>query len=282
MEAGERARNTMVKDGYFMVPNDSIAPTHHTQKIFVSLCSRLAEGINWLETLGFPPIWCIIFDEAWLISTFISDYWVPRAVVKRCSVCSKKGCLRFNYDFWAWKVHTKTSTQHASGWGYHRDRENMPISTAPPYVSLWVPLTDATTDNSCIRVLPASLDEHYATTNSKPSTRKRKRSPCGSDSKSVIWKEMAIKAGGILGWSGRLLHEAKPPTKRAMFPRLSLAFAVSCAEFEDPTMRLPSREEKVKLGDCLSVKERLQVIAVQSWRRYLLSLRPMTSSVRMT
>jgi len=62
--------------------------------------------------------------------------------------------------------------------------------------------------------------------------------------------------------TGCLLHEAKPPTPKAKAPRFALAFAASTEDFEDPVLRLCSttKQEIVRLGDCVSVMERLRVI----------------------
>jgi len=108
-----------------------------------------------------------------------------------------------------------------------------------------------------------------------PSKRQRLTNPSSSSNSSSsssscvmeCWKELEICAGGIVGWSGRLLHASKQPTRRAKNPRVSLAFAASAEPFESPTLRLPGREggRPVALGECVSLSDRLQIIAIQSW-----------------
>jgi ectoine hydroxylase-related dioxygenase (phytanoyl-CoA dioxygenase family) len=94
--------------------------------------------------------------------------------------------------FWAWKVNPTEQ-----GWPKHRDNPNRALDDDGRLISvtLWVPLTDATTRNGCMHVVPAYWDWAYQ--NPKAAA--------------VVSTEQAIRAlpaaaGSVLGWSHALLH----------------------------------------------------------------------------
>lgn len=118
-------------------------------------------------------------------------------------------------DFWAWHV---AADDGARGWGPHRDRvrptldaENNPFS-----LTVWLPLTDATTLNGCIHVLPAHLDPRFET-----------RVWDGPDGAAVRSPQdiraLPAGAGSLLAWNQSLLHWGGRASRLAAGPRISLS-----------------------------------------------------------
>ncbi len=94
--------------------------------------------------------------------------------------------------FWAWRV-----ASGEQGWRPHRDGPDRARDDNGELagVTIWVPLTDATTRNGCIHCVPAYWDWGY-------------QSPKGGD---VVSHQQYIRAipaasGSVLGWSHALLH----------------------------------------------------------------------------
>lgn len=110
---------------------------------------------------------------------------------------------------WAWRV-----APGDRGWGPHRDN---PAHARDDHgeltrITIWVPLTDATTRNGCIHCVPAYWDYSY-------------QNPKGGN---VISAEQCIRAvpattGSILGWSHALLHWGGACAPDAP-PRLATSF----------------------------------------------------------
>jgi hypothetical protein len=94
--------------------------------------------------------------------------------------------------FWAWKVAASDK-----GWPKHRDNASRALDADGRLISvtLWIPLTDATTRNGCIHCVPAYWDWAY-------------ENPTASV---VVSSEQCVRAipataGSVLGWSHALLH----------------------------------------------------------------------------
>jgi ectoine hydroxylase-related dioxygenase (phytanoyl-CoA dioxygenase family) len=94
--------------------------------------------------------------------------------------------------FWAWNV---AATEH--GWPPHRDHAATARDDhgALAAITIWVPLTDATTRNGCIHCVPAYWDYGY---------HNPKASPVISQTQCI--RALPVAAGSILGWSHALLH----------------------------------------------------------------------------
>eukprot|EP00051_Salpingoeca_urceolata_P011722 m.145576 g.145576 ORF g.145576 m.145576 type:complete len:413 (-) comp17226_c0_seq4:25-1263(-) len=202
---------------------------------------RLAEGMKNLVSQGWHPVWAFVYDEAWELFQAVGRHVLP----------SINPLLKLNWDCWAWYL-DPSSIPLPRGFLPHRDRTLMPFSETqePAYFTMWIALTDATLDNGCIRVLPATADPEYKSQD---------------DTVTASWNESAeqalpCSAGTVLGWTGRLLHYGGQCTRDAVAPRVSLACAASTLEFEDPDMRV-----SLAHGDLPTLAERVRTIAVQLW-----------------
>ena len=138
--------------------------------------------------------------------------------------------------FWAWRL-----TPNESGWTPHRDdiAHARDADGELAAVTVWVPLTDATTKNGCIYCVPAYWDIAYQSRT------------CNT----VIMSENSVRAlpapaGSVLGWSHALLHwggRCGPDET----PRLSTSFELIRADLASTVplahpagWRPPSSERK--------------------------------------
>ncbi|WIA09472.1 hypothetical protein OEZ85_008873 [Tetradesmus obliquus] len=114
--------------------------------------SALAAAVVSLIRHGWPPSLLLAYDEAW-------------AVVQQASVLMAGSTgNRVNMDILAWYV---DPSRGDAGFSPHRDRQpdNAPATFRPDgsamYATLWLPLTDAVPENSCLYVIPRFADPGY-------------------------------------------------------------------------------------------------------------------------
>jgi len=203
-----------------------------------------------LQRHGWPSVFALVYDEVWLMAFKLIG--TLRAVNSR---------LKFNMDFWAWYI-DPLKTQ--KGRAPHRDRFNMPFEEdgtekLPMSASVWVALTEATPTNGCIYAVPAKWDENYYKTGQESTN---------FDHQNL--RALPVKAGDALVWTGRTIHFGSRAAPDAQFPRTSLEFAATVAEFENPNRLLgrPFPQFTDAGGDDVSLRmptlrERLRVIAAQ-------------------
>lgn len=111
--------------------------------------------------------------------------------------------------FWAWRIGPGDK-----GWHEHRDNASTARDEhgALAKVTIWVPLTDATTRNGCMYCVPAYWDLTYENPNAS----------------TVIFDQQYVRAlpaaaGSVLGWSHALLHWGGACAPDAP-PRISTSF----------------------------------------------------------
>ncbi len=146
---------------------------------------------------------------------------------------------------WAWRV-----APGETGWGIHRDDPTKARDAAGDLgaLTLWIPLTDATTRNGCIHCLPACWDHGYL-------------SERGGDIVGSVRHIRALPAaaGSVLGWSHSLLHwgGACAPGEP---PRIATSFEVMRSDLATTVPRTypvgwrPSASERVALIAEMRVK----------------------------
>lgn len=106
--------------------------------------------IETLHQRKIPITFCFMYDEFWYMFMRLHHTLghVLGADYKRLP------------DFWAWRVDPRKAER---GWTVHRDKnfETLYRNGLPKSLSVWVPLTDATTSNGCMYVVPADRDPTY-------------------------------------------------------------------------------------------------------------------------
>ena len=171
------------------------------------------------------------FCEPWMIQSKLSR------VVE--SLFGDEYCLL--PEFWAWHVDPNNED---AGWGPHRDKGRWSLfeNGDPISLTVWIPLTDATIDNSCMHVVPANRDSNYFLD---------------------VWKKehidlqnivaLPVLAGAPLIWNSNIIHWGSNSLARDIPPRISVAFEVQVIKvdpFNKPTMNskiVPNFESRLKL-----------------------------------
>jgi len=159
-----------------------------------ALVERLTRG-------GIPTPFAFVYDEFWLL--FRQCDAMIAAILGR-------DYLRLP-DFWVWHVDPKGTE---AGWRPHRDKDYQTLHPdgTPRALSVWVNLTDATTLNGCMYLLPADRDPHYGTPDDKDWT---------FDFADI--RALPAAAGTVFMWSQAILHWGSRSSPRANGPRISLA-----------------------------------------------------------
>lgn len=202
-------------DGYFHVSfNDWNLPL-----------DKMAACITTLKDNDINPTWCFVYDEFWILSTRIHSYI--------------QSILGNNYyklpDMWAWHIDPSNNER---GWTIHRDRK--PGSTyntgAPRSLSVWIPLTAATTENSCMHIVPQSEDPNCQSTG--------ELYYANWDESLYAGKEVAIpcNAGDIVAWNQQVLHWGGATSNTSAAPRISVGIEFadnSTQDLEDPDYIYP-------------------------------------------
>jgi hypothetical protein len=224
-EAAAQASRRIAVEGYFRARDDSL----------VDLAQPLSAAVAQLVEMKAPPVFVFLFDEAWtafnrqtrMIGSLLgSDY---RALP----------------DFWAWHVDPKGGE---AGWRPHRDggRKTLAEDGSPLALTVWIPLTAATPETSCMYVLPADKDPTYG----------------AEDEMTFKIDPPAVRAlpaepGEWLCWNQAVLHWGSQTSGFADQPRISMA-----VEFQRGDIPL-LRKARLSTRPNLGFKTRLALIAAQ-------------------
>jgi len=98
--------------------------------------------------------------------------------------------------------------------GFREDRR-------PTLINVWIPFTDVHTDNSCIHILPAQYDPHFAQFGHYSADDVRELSFQSIPMQDV--RALPAHAGSILSWTPQLLHCGARSSKYASNPRISMS-----------------------------------------------------------
>lgn len=182
----------MRQEGYFqMPPVDWQLPMQE----MVSLIARL-------DADGIPVPFAFVYDEFWLM--FVKLHEVIGGLLG-------PGYLRLP-DFWVWFVDPHRDD---AGWKPHRDKTfgTLREDGSPKSLTVWIPLSDATTLNGCMYIVPADRDPTYNT------QRQNEWTFAHQDIRAL-----PAQAGSILMWNKQVLHWGSHGSPRETRPRVSAAF----------------------------------------------------------
>ena len=134
----------------------------------------------------------------------------------------------------------KGSNALSAGWAPHRDRseasqredKGFRADETPKYTTVWVALSEANHENSCLSVIPKGVDPGYTDGDGE------------INPLSVIFskieafqeiRSLPCKPGGLICFSHRLMHwGSKPDPHSGAPPRAALSFAAASNDFEKP------------------------------------------------
>lgn len=222
-EEYDRRKERLVEDGYVLV-DDTIEGENATQ--------ALVEAIAKLhKTYSLPATFVLLFDETWRLaaraSSLLSNSTNPNNV--------------FNFDMLAWYIDPREGD---AGFSPHRDRQPDDIKKSfyhddkmAKYVTMWLALSNATPENSCLYVIPKPYDPGYTDGDDE--------SDYGPDplaralpDKCAYQHIRALprKAGQSLLFTHRILHWGSRgnPKSHDKTPRVAISFVCSDPSFEKP------------------------------------------------
>jgi hypothetical protein len=192
----EDARDKIVNDGYFHIPFDS----------WDLPFDEMTRCIQKLKSLDMQPVWCFIYDEFWLLTVKIDAHI--------------KSILGENYhrlpEIWAWHI---DPSKEERGWKIHREGGYYSVfdDGLPKTLTIWIPLTDATSENGCMCVVPIANDPNFYSTDE--SYYANWQEDFYDDSKKIL----EAKSGDVLGWHPQILHWGKKSTNKNANPRISMS-----------------------------------------------------------
>ena len=206
-QTAENLKELVGTEGYFqLLPNEWNLPLAE----MAALAARL-------DKEGIPAPFVFVFDEFWLLGVKVKS--LVEAVLG-------PAFMRLP-DFWAWHVDPQRGD---SGWKPHRDKGYRALREdgSTKALTIWLPLTDATTLNGCMYIVPANRDPTYGT-------------PMDDDWKFEYSDIRALPApaGTIFGWNQAVLHWGSNTSPRETRPRISVAFefqAMDIEPFNQPLM----------------------------------------------
>jgi hypothetical protein len=225
--------------GYFRLPAGQM-------ELPPDLCERMAVGVRRLVAHGYPATFVLMYDEPWLLGE------ITRAIMEPASGNSAIG------DWYVFYVDPKHADSYTPG-PPHRDRplagpsSFREASGDPMYCSIWLALTNATPENSCLYVLPREDDAGYHGEGDAVH---------GAITHPLQWQRIVaqpLAAGGMLAFSHRLLHWGSTPQPGAVLdtdepgarPRIALTLAFADPSFEEPyfsAANLPFPPVGLRLG----------------------------------
>jgi hypothetical protein len=192
-----------------------------------------------LRSLNLPTVFSFIYKDLWCLPQTIAPL--------------VENILGRNFQalqaFWLWRIEgTAGSAQDQQGWQPHRDRDytSLRADGSPKYLTVWLPISAATPENSCIYVVPAKYDRSYGS------------------ARDMSWefnfqdvRALPAKPGDLLCWNHALLHWGSRAAAHSTSARVSLAFEFAGADARAPENLILKPEHHA------SFNSRAQLIAGQ-------------------
>jgi len=193
-------RDQLRTDGYFVF--DPIVPAE--------MLSRLQTCILNVVSAGHATTYALLYDQF---------YEVFARIGSLLEIILGPEYLLVPDEFEAYYIPT---ADEYSGTGPHRDSlqpvADSGLDGVPQLLNVWIPITDATTLNSCMHVIPAHRDVCYNL--SGPVDLESSR-PDSFNLQDV--RALPAPAGSVLCWAPQLLHWGGRSSRFAESPRLSFA-----------------------------------------------------------
>jgi hypothetical protein len=180
------------REGYFVTP--PLVP--------VEIVARLRATVRDVMTAGWPAVFAFVYDEFWSVSR------LPALA----NLFSRVLGAGYRQSPFVW-LHVVPGYRGAAGWPPHVDNTGRDLR-----LTVWIALTDATTDTGCMAIVPRHL---------APSGDARWFQRASLEIGDVFHvlhasRPLPAPAGSVLAWDVGLLHWGAP-RQAAGDPRVSLS-----------------------------------------------------------
>ena len=230
-ESADFCANKIKEDGYFKL--ESVLPK--------AVIRRMEKAVINLVNKGIPPVFIYLYDEPWQafknISPIMDKILGPN--------------YRLSMSTWAWHI---PPTSDNAGFSPHRDEikiQSMRQNGMPMMATAWIPLSDVTTDHSCMHLLPTSKDvnvpDNLSDITIPPSSfRDIQALPCNR--------------GSVLSWNSHVLHWGSRSSSIVNTPRTSIAAFLKSADEKniksislESSQRLPLEFRLGAIGEVMTI-----------------------------
>ena len=213
-------QNRMACDGYTIIqnviPNDIL-------KIFNQAFDQLnAANIQPIGIVTHPLFWNLTAALDPIVKLFLKQSYVMLP------------------ETWAWDI---PQTKDSKGWPVHRKKHFSTVNSdnMPRSLSVWIPITPATPENSCMYVLPACDDPNYPT------------GPTKYELPVQSIRALPANPGDVIVFNHNILHWGSQSSQWAANPRRALAYECQIASekpYNTPTFNPllpPSYNDQIEL-----------------------------------
>jgi hypothetical protein len=210
----ERKRRKLISHGYTLV-DEFFDPV---------LVRKIRQGVEQLNWLKLPPTFILLFDETWDLAR------ASQKVFQQCAHPKN----HFNFDLLAWFIETGKG-----GFSPHRDRQPEDASKTfhqdqqSKFITQWIALSDATTENSCLYVIPKPNDPGYNDGDTEKEDPLLRALPDKESYQNI--RALPRKSGQSILFTHRIIHwGSKSDLDSQEPPRIAISFVSSDPEFELP------------------------------------------------
>lgn len=197
----EHCVQQMREEGHFRLEN--VLPKERV--------ARMAKAVDNIVAAGYPAAFAYVYDDFWLVFRDLSPVLTP-LYGEYYQVC---------LNLWAWHI---PASDAYHGFKPHRDligKNTLRSDGSPIFGTVWIPLTDVSTQHACMYVLP---------TNQDPNVPGKLASFMVPQESVQAIRALPAQAGSVLGWNSYALHWGSKSSKWAHGPRISIATYIKRAE----------------------------------------------------
>ena len=223
----ERCKAQLQSDGFFTLPPESLPWSGLSFKAM-----RLA--VRQLQRRGWPATLLLAYDEVWAMAHQLSHLMAAVS----------GGCAN-SLDMLAWSI---TPSLGQSGFAPHRDRQPADVAASfrpdgtAKYTTVWVALSEATPENSCLYLVPRQHDPGYADGDDhSPEAEDPLIRVLRSDAAVQAVRACPLRPGGAVIFTHRAMHWGSKGQLQCTKARVSISFGHSDPTFEAPFFRQPAR-----------------------------------------
>lgn len=219
-------KKRLVHDGFFTLAPEDLP--------WVASLPAMRVGVRRLMKRGWPASMLLVYDEVWAMAHQLSSLMAAVS----------GGCAN-SLDMLAWSI---TPSLGQAGFAPHRDRQpaNVPGSFhddgTPKYCTAWVALSTASTENSCLYLVPRQNDPGYDEGDDQsPDAEDPLISVLRSDAAVQAVRACPLPKGGVLIFSHRAMHWGSRGREDCDSARISVSFGHSDPSFEAPYFAQPQQ-----------------------------------------